>query len=381
MIYQLIIAVLLGLCFINLLLNIIHIRRLSKTKSILKWPKVSILLPARNEEKRIKACLESLAKQDYPDFEVLVLNNSDDNTWEVAHEIAQRYPVIKVVQGLPQPSDWAGKNFACHQLSKLATGEWLLFVDADTTHEPGMLKGAISLAVKNNASLLSGFPHQITTSFAQSVIVPAFSFILFSWVPFWLPVKDNREKPNFAIGQFMLFPRKEYDRIGGHELIKNRLLDDVWLAIETGKAGGKVVTADLSRIVSCHMYESISDMWNGFGKSIYSVIAISPIGIFLAMSLGVCLWVFPFLNLWNQWNTQWMGGTLLSFILIIQVTLILITRLITDVQMSASWYSTLFHPIGILFYVVEVIFMSVRRIAGGGVKWKDCVYNSDSGVE
>jgi chlorobactene glucosyltransferase len=381
MLYQLIIALVLGLCLLNLLLNIIHLRRLSNFGTLKKWPKVSILLPARNEEKRIKVCLESLAKQDYPDYEVIVLNNSDDDTWEVANEVADRYPFIKVVQGLPQPQDWAGKNFACHQLSQLASGEWLLFVDADTIHEPDMLKGTISLAVNNNVSLLSGFSHQITTSFAQTVIVPAFYFILLCWVPFWLPVKNNQRKPNFAIGQFMLFSRSEYDRIGGHELIKNRLLDDVWLAIETGKAGGKVVTADLSSVVSCHMYETVGDMWNGFGKSIYSVIGISQIGILLAMAIGVCLWVFPFVNLWNQWGAHWAGGAFLNFIILTQVTMILVTRLMTDMQTNASCYSTLFHPIGIIFYVFEVIFMSIRHIAGGGVKWKDIVYDSDSGVE
>jgi len=345
------------------------------------WPKVSILLPARNERKRIKACLESLAGQDYPDYEVLVLDNSDDDTAEIAAEVARKHNIIKVIKGLPQPLDWAGKNFACHQLSKVARGEWFLFVDADTIHKPGMLKGAISLAVDSKASLLSGFPHQITTSPAQQIVVPAFYFIILCWVPFWIPFKSYQRRPNFAIGQFMLFSSSEYRRIGGHELIKSHLLDDVWLAIETGKAGGKVITADLSSQVSCHMYETVAGMWHGFGKSIYSVIAISPPAILAAAILGVFLWIVPFLSLWNQLNSPIAYLLFLQFIIPSQVVLILVSRWIIDLRMGVAWYSAIFHPIAIIFYVAEVLAMSVLRLVGAGVRWKDCEYSSDSGVE
>jgi len=376
-----IITALLGICFLNLTVNLMSIRRLPRSGSLKEWPVVSILLPARNERKRIQACLESLARQDYPDYEVLVLDNSDDDTGEIAGEVARQYRHVRVIKGLPQPPDWAGKNFACHQLSKQARGQWLLFVDADTVHKPGMLRGAISLANSENASLLSGFPHQITSSLAQQIIVPAFYFILLSWVPFWIPFRPGKSRANFAIGQFMLFSSSEYRRIGGHELIKTHLLDDVWLAIETGKAGGKVVTADLSKYVSCHMYETVMDMWNGFGKSIYSVIALSPLGILAAAALGFCLWVLPFLNLWNRWDTDVVNGQFAGILIAMQVALILIPRWVIDIRMRASWYSAIFQPLGIIFYMLEVICMSVRRLAGTGVRWKDCFYSSRSGVE
>jgi chlorobactene glucosyltransferase len=378
--FNYLITFLLVIGLINIIFNLIHIKRVVLANPLKVWPMVSVLVPTRNEQRCIKACLESLAQQDYPNYEVLVLDDSDDDTAEVAIKVARQNPVIRVIKGLPRPADWAGKNFACYQLSKLAQGEWLLFVDADTLHKPGMLKNAIAFANQNQASLLSGFPHQITTSLSQKIVVPAFYFIILCWVPFWIPFGPKGRKPGFAIGQFMLFSRPEYHRIGGHELIKGHLLDDVWLGIETGKAGGKVITADLSQMVSCHMYEDFMQMWKGFGKSIYSVIAISQLGVTTVSILGICLWIIPFINLWNERRFT-SDHQLLFLLALTQVALILVSRWIIDLRLRASWQSALFHPLGILFYLLGVVHMSVCRLVGTGVRWKDCLYSSSSGVE
>lgn len=160
MLYQAIIAALL-LCFaLNLFLNLRSLKRPRLNSKLLEpAPLVSILIPARNEALNIRNCLESLQKQDYPNLEILVLDdNSTDNTSEIVRQMISRDGRIQLLRGEALPPGWAGKPFACYQLARQAHGDWLLFVDADTTHSPQMLRGVMALALDLKPALLSGFP-------------------------------------------------------------------------------------------------------------------------------------------------------------------------------------------------------------------------------
>jgi chlorobactene glucosyltransferase len=142
MIYQIIIAAGLVVFLLNLLLNLKSLRKPDRDSPLpVPAPFVSVLIPARDEEANIEACLNSLRKQDYPSFEVLVLDdNSSDGTEGIVNRLAANDERIRLFRGKSLPEGWAGKPFACHQLAAEAKGEWLLFVDADTTHEPEMLR-------------------------------------------------------------------------------------------------------------------------------------------------------------------------------------------------------------------------------------------------
>ena len=129
------------------------------------------------------------------------------------------------------------------------------------------------------------------------------------------------------------------------------------------------------------MYETVTEMWNGFGKSIYSVIAISWPGILAAVILIACLWIMPYINLWNEWRLTVTDNQFLFYLVLTQVVLILVSRWIVDIRMKASWLSALFHPLGILFYLLDAVYVFACRLIGTGVRWKDCVYDSHSGVE
>ncbi len=178
MIYQIVIAV--GLAFFlgNLILNFRALKRPRKNAVVPSpAPLISVLVPARNEEANIRQCLESLQKQDYPNYEVLVLDDgSTDSTAEIVAGMAARDRRIRLIKGEPLPDDWMGKCFACHQLARQAAGSWLLFVDADTTHAPHMLRGVLELALKNNITLISGFPHQEAHSLPLAIIIPVAVF-------------------------------------------------------------------------------------------------------------------------------------------------------------------------------------------------------------
>ena len=231
MIYQAIVAVLLVVFAVNIILNLRALGRPDRKGKVPEpTPLVSVLIPARNEEENIETCLKSLQKQDYTNFEILVLDdNSKDRTAELVESMAAKDDRIKLIKGQPLPEGWAGKPFACYQLAEKAKGSWLLFVDADTTHAPHMLRGILALALNLKTSMLSGFPRQLASSLPQKVAIPVLYFVILSWMPLWWLQRSRKSKPSLAIGQFLLFPREEYWRMGGHEMVKSKILEDVWL--------------------------------------------------------------------------------------------------------------------------------------------------------
>ena len=218
-------AVTLGLSvlMINLLLNLRALHRLGSEKGKLPddYPLISILVPARNEERDIVPCVESLRLQDYPAFEILVLDdNSTDRTAEKVAEIAAKDPRVKLIRGEPLPPGWAGKPHACHQLAATAKGSWLLFTDADTIHAPDMLISALTYALAHKLSLISGFPFQKTSSFSQRVVMPAMWSIVMTCVPLWWVQGARRPKAGLVIGQFIFVNAADYHEVGGHEAVK-----------------------------------------------------------------------------------------------------------------------------------------------------------------
>lgn len=252
MFYQIVIGFALFVFMLNVVFNLRSLKTPQCNKAIMKsTPLVSVLVPARDEEANISACLKSLQKQDYPNYEILVLDdNSSDDTAAIVNGVANGDTRIKLIEGKPLPKGWAGKPFACHQLAEKAKGSWLLFTDADTVHAPNMLSSVLSLAFELKPSLLSGFPHQTTSSWFQKAAIPVLFFVILSWLPLWWLQRPGSRGPSIAIGQFLLFPTDEYWRIGGHAAVKSRILEDVALGIEVYQHCGKHVAVDLSKVVS-----------------------------------------------------------------------------------------------------------------------------------
>lgn len=141
---QILILIFIVLLFLNMLQNLKMLRRQEKVRQKEPFPSISILIPARNEERNIRRCVGSLLKQNYPNFEIIVLDDdSSDRTAEIVVKLSRNYERIGIVKGEKLPPGWNGKNWACHQLSGLAKGEWFLFTDADTTHKPHSVPEAL----------------------------------------------------------------------------------------------------------------------------------------------------------------------------------------------------------------------------------------------
>lgn len=382
MLYQVIIASGLVIFLINLLMNLRNLTIPRKNARLPNpAPLVSVMIPARDEEDNIGDCLESLMKQDYPNYEVLVLDdNSDDKTAEIVTEMAARDNRITLLRGKPLPEGWAGKPHACQQLSEKANGSWFLFVDADTTHAPHMLRSVIAVAIKSKASMLSGFPRQLANTVPLKIVMPLMYFIILGWLPLWWLQRTKNPKPSLAIGQFLLFPAVEYRRIGGHEVVRAKIAEDVWLGIEIARHNGRHVAIDLSPVVSCNMYSDIGAAWHGLGRSIYSITAISPVGLLGLVLAAYFFYVIPFYWLWNGF---FMTDTSLLWrvVVVSQIIIILLMRWLVDNRFREPGISVWFHPLGLLFLFLDVIYSSGRWLIGAGVSWKERVYGGESTVE
>ncbi len=381
MLYQIIIAAGLLVFLANLLLNLRSLKTpLRHGKTPRPAPLISILIPARDEEANIAACLESLRQQDYPNFEVLVLDdNSADATAAIVNRIAAGDNRFKLITGAPLPADWAGKPFACYQLAQRASGDWLLFVDADTVHAPHMLRSVLETALKLKVSLLSGFPRQLTQSLPQKIAVPVIYFIIMGWAPLWLIHRLKSTRPSVAIGQFLFFSRDEYWRIGGHKVVQGRILEDVWMGIEVSRHGGRHVAVDLSSVVSCNMYPTAVSMWTGLVRCVYSVTAISPIMLLLLVPLAWLFYIGPFYWLWNGFfmteaTLLWRG------LVVFQVGLIIFMRWLVDNRFKQSAVSTWLHLLGIGYIFVVVVYSFARWLVGAGVTWKERFYGEEESI-
>lgn len=382
MLYQVVIAAGLVTFLINLVLNLRSLKTPRRNSKIPQpAPFISIMVPARDEEANIEACLESLQQQDYPNYEVLVLDdNSADNTAGIVSEMAARDNRIRLYQGDPLPEDWAGKPFACYQLAQRARGDWLLFVDADTTHAPHMLRSVLALALKLKASLLSGFPRQLASSLPQKIVIPVMYFIILGWLPLWWLHRSQKPKPSMAVGQFLLFPRDEYWRIGGHKVVQSRIVEDIWLGIEVGRHGGRHIAIDLSPVVSCNMYRDFGAMWHGLGRSIYAVTAMAPVALAGLLIAAYFFYIAPFYWLWNGFFVTsapifWRG------VVALQLAVILFMRWLIDKRFREPAVSVWFHPLGMLFYFMNVLYSGSRWLIGAGVTWKERFYGRESTVE
>jgi chlorobactene glucosyltransferase len=380
LIYQSLVLAGLVIFFINLLLNLLTLKRPSKKAGLpAEPPLVSVLIPARNEEKNIANCLTSVLQQDYPNFEVLVLDdNSSDRTYEIVDEIAGADHRVHLFKGQPLPSDWAGKPYACHQMALHARGDWFLFVDADTTCQSHMIRGTLEIAIKYQVALLSGFPRQKLCGLTQKIVLPVlFYFAQMTWFPLWLFHSSKKPMPTMIIGQFILFNKVDYWRIGGHEAVKSRIMEDVWFGLEMSRHGGRTLAVDLSKTITTEMYGSLAVMTEGCLKWFYSVAALSPLALVGFVGAAYIFFLAPFYWAYiGPVDSLMTSGQLteLSIILAAQVVILLLMRIITDQYFRGSSISFIFHPLGVAFLIFAVIIGASRRAVGAGVSWKDRVY-------
>ncbi len=261
-------AVPIGILLVTVL-NVISFPRVRTGAPQRRAPRVSVLIPARDEEDVIADTVRAHLDQDYADFEVLVLDDdSSDRTAERAADAAHGDPRFRLLSGEPLPEGWLGKNWACHQLSRHATGELLLFTDADVRWSPGALAGAVALMERREAGLLTVWPTQRSKTWAERLTVPLMAFVTMGYLPELLVRGHRWLSFTAANGQCMLFRRETYRLTGGHSIVRGNIVEDMALGRLTKAWGFRLVEADGAGVVTCRMYRGWAEVREGFSKNI-----------------------------------------------------------------------------------------------------------------
>jgi chlorobactene glucosyltransferase len=235
-------------------------------------PTLSIVVPARDEERSIERCVRSLLAQRWLDFELIVVDDrSSDATPRILERLASEDPRLRVVRGAELPEGWIGKPWALAQGARVARGEWLLFTDADSQHAPSGAASALWFATRARADALSIATRQELETFWERAVLPSvLGTILFVSGP--LGAVNDPAKPAKAIanGQYILVSRRAYDALGGHAALRGEIVEDVAFAKRI-KADGRFryLLAGGDRLASVRMYHSLGEIWNGFTKNVY----------------------------------------------------------------------------------------------------------------
>jgi glycosyltransferase involved in cell wall biosynthesis len=332
-------------------------------------PTVSVIVPARNEEACLGACLESLATQTGIGFEIIVVN---DGSTDRTREIARSFPLVRVVDAGPPPSGWTGKNNAMAAGARAALGEWLLFTDADTVHRPGSTARAVAEARQHGAALLSYSPEQEVHGFWEKAVMPViFAELAAAYRPSL--VSDPRSPAAAANGQYILIMREAYDAIGGHAAVSNSLLEDVALAKAVKASGRKIFFRFGGDAVSTRMYRSFAQLREGWTKNL-ALLFPSPVRLallrlteFLLISGGLVAAIAAALR-------GHFKPAVLAAIVAVTIYGFLLNRVRTA---HFSWQANVLSPAGLpLFaYLLLRSRLSHRR---GNVRWKGRSYGSNT---
>jgi chlorobactene glucosyltransferase len=378
LLYQYIITGIILFVLANFLLNNIFFKDTSKFKlpqNILdKQPLISVLIPARNEGKNIKRCLLSLIRQDYSRIEILVLDdNSTDNTAEVVEELSKKDKRIQLYHGKELKKGWMGKNYACHQLSEYARGEYFIFTDADTLHFPDSISSSLASLIRYDLDALSVFAKQIMVTMHERMMVPFGNYMILCFMPLYLIRKAKSTLFSVAIGQFMLFKREVYEKIGGHKSVKKEVLEDIKISRQVKKYGYKFMIFDGRNNLYCRMYRNFRGVVSGYSKVLFAAFDYKLHIISVAVLVVMAVFLFPFLMLPLGIIYDWPVAMLK--IIALQVVIILITKLILSLRFKCKAVDILLHPFSIIYLILIAINSILSTIIGVGVNWKGRIYD------
>lgn len=294
-------------------------------------PFISVIVPARNEEKKVGRLLASLLKQDYPNYEIVIIDDrSTDRTGGIIASFAEKDARIKFVHGKDAPAGWIGKCNALAHAVGYASGDWFIFTDADTYHHQNSVRDSISYATNNKLDLLSFVPVQELGSFWERLVMPVLLSSFLIGDPFHT-VNDPGAKRAYAYGQYIVCRRSSYHAIGGHQSVRDEIVEDHAIARVFKEKGYKIGVADGRTLYSVRMYTDFESLWQGWTKNLYSLIdsRVGNLLFILFMINGVIL--MPYLELAFV-VAGWMEGE-------VTVNLIRLTSLIAiQYIILAFWY-------------------------------------------
>jgi len=349
--------------------NVLWLRLSSLAPRLTHGRKVSVLVPARNEEKNIAQCLDSLLEQTYANYEILVLDDqSSDGTWTIIEDYGKRHPDrVRAVRGEPLPgSGWSGKTHAMQQLARKARGDYLMFTDADTVHGRQSISWAVTNIEAHGADCISGYVFQELETLGELFIVPTTYIMSAIVLPLWLIGVTHAPGLSFAIGQLIVFRRRAFDAIGGYAAVSGQISDDVAIARELKKAGYREVFLDMRRHVRCRMYSGYRSSFNGISKNLYDFAKRRLLFLASAITLLVGLVVLPFALLPVLIVT---GNPALQFATLC-VILFLAAWMLALYDRGLPWWAPLLYPIMFLHLLYMAWWSILQAFSGRAILWK-----------
>lgn len=320
--------------------------------------KVSILIPARDEAENIVNLLNSIQGQDYRNYEVIILDDhSSDNTWKLCEDFCRKDKRFNVIQGETLPADWLGKNYACYQLAKIATGRYFLFLDADELVKVGLINNAVHRMKLHRLNLLSLFTNQIMISLGERLLVPMMHFVLLNLLP--LRLVRISKNPSFAAasGQFMMFDAETYHSNQWHEQVRSKVVEDIEIMklLKTQGYRGEALLAN--NFIQCRMYRSFTEAVQGFSKNFFAGFNNNVLGLFFYLFLVVIgpLAAAVFLS---------------TELVLFAISLIVLSRVMISLLSGQNvLWNILLHPFQLLGLVIISV-ISVNKFYTKTIHWK-----------
>lgn len=349
--------------------NVLWLRLSSRPPRIKRGRMVSVLIPARDEEANIGACIDSLLAQSYANYEIVALDDqSRDGTWKIIQGFARRFPDrVRGIRGEPLPAvGWRGKTHAMQQLARHARGEYLMFTDADTVHGPDSISWAVTNVEAHKADCISGYVFQELATLGELFIVPTIYIMSAMVLPLWLIGATRTPGLSFAIGQLIVFRRGAFQAIGGYASVRDQISDDVAIARELKRAGFRQVFLDMRRQVRCRMYSGYRASFNGIAKNIYDFAKHRSLFLAGAITLLVGLVVFPFALLPILLVT---GNPAIQFAFLC-VILFLAAWMLALYDRGLPWWSPLLYPVMFLHLLYMAWWSIAQAFGGHAVIWK-----------
>jgi glycosyltransferase involved in cell wall biosynthesis len=355
--------------------------RLARIKNIKNnnFPKVSIIVPARNEETYIRKCVDSLVKQDYPDFEIILVNDeSSDKTLEIMYEYKISNSTIQVVNVNQPGDDWMGKNWACYQGYLKSSGNLLLFTDADSYHS----ENTMSLAVQNlNHYLLDAItimPRLICNDFFTQVTLPLLTtFLHTNFSP--LKVNDAKSKVGYFFGSYFIIKRNTYEKIGSHAAVKHEIIEDGALGKKVKEENFKMKMLRGESYVHAIWARNSSELFKAIDRLVIPIFKENRVKSIL-LSLGLFfLLIFPFVTFFLSLTLCVIFPNVVHFVMLLLTGSILFILLLTNlIQLSNTLFLNKIYSLGIILGAIIIVSRFFSRLVISNrksiIKWRDRLY-------
>lgn len=374
-IYHLVAGAGLAALALHTLINHLTLRRLDRMRSSAPPPRMSVLIPARNEAARIGASVNGWAGQDYPNFEVIVYDDdsADDTAARALAAAAGRSPV-RVIRGGPLPPGWAGKPWACHRLRAEAAGEVLVFADADIVPAPDVLgRTADALAVLG-ADALSAVPAHESRHPGVRLLAGLQNWAALVFVPSWLDAGRGGVRCAAVNGQFLAMRSSVYDASGGFSVARDSLAEDVRLGRHLAAGGYRVRLVDGARLLRCRPYATLPELWGANARNLLAVFFDSPALLLLALTALATLFVGPLLIL-GLGAALGQTGLLWRWMPLAEIASAVLLRLASDLRAGYPPWLALGQPLAVLALIAmsvdSLLRLRVRRV----VEWRGRRYD------